>query len=550
MRLLSVSEMQGVEAAADAAGQTYAAMMALAGEGVARAVAGRESLAGRRVLVLVGPGNNGGDGLVAARHLHEAGANVTAYLAKTRAPKEDGVFEAAEAAGVAIVDVADDGDGASLRDLAARADVIVDALLGTGATPPLRGSIATILETVNQSLSRPEPYPLMPVRSVPEPRAHHPLVVAVDGPSGLDFDTGEVDPMTLSADLTVTFAAPKWGHVRLPGAARIGELVIADIGIPDGVEIPSGPELATPDLIRSWLPERPMGSHKGTFGKAMIIAGSANYTGAAILSSTAAVRVGAGLVTLALPNPLHAAVVSAIPEVTYVLLPHAMGVVDEYAVPVVLENVEGYDALLVGPGMGNTDESREFLRSLLRPRSGKRSTGFLHPEAGSDPEALRSLPPLVVDADGLNILSETENWPALLPEGTVLTPHPGEMSRLTGLSIGEIQANRLEIAQRWADTWHQVVVLKGAFTIVAGPARQPVVLPFANPGLSSAGTGDVLAGTIVGLRAQGVGAFEAAVAGAFLHGLAGDIATERLGSAGTAAGDVAQALAEAGRRLA
>ncbi len=449
-----------------------------------------------------------------------------------------------------VVDAVDDSDGARLRDLVAGADVIVDALLGTGATPPLRGTIATILETVNEVLSLPEPHPLAPVRRAPEPQAHHPLVVAVDGPSGLDFDTGEVDSMTLSADLTVTFAAPKWGHVRLPGAARIGELVVADIGIPNQVEIPAGPELATPDLIRSWLPKRPMGSHKGTFGKAMIIAGSANYTGAAILSSTAAVRAGTGLVTLALPNPLHAAVVSAIPEVTYVLLPHAMGVVDEYAVPVVLENVEGYDALLVGPGMGNTDESRDFLRSLLRPRSGKRSTGFLHPESDAEPEALRSLPPLVVDADGLNILSETDSWPKLLPEGTVLTPHPGEMSRLTGLSIGEIQANRLEIAQTWANTWQQVVVLKGAFTIVAGPGRQPVVLPFANPGLSSAGTGDVLAGTIVGLRAQGVAPFEAAVAGAFLHGLAGEIATERLGAAGTAAGDVAQALAEAGRRLA
>jgi ADP-dependent NAD(P)H-hydrate dehydratase / NAD(P)H-hydrate epimerase len=216
-------------------------------------------------------------------------------------------------------------------------------------------------------------------------------------------------------------------------------------------------------------------------------------------------------------------------------------------VPVLLENLQSYTALLVGPGLGNTTESHAFVAALLRPASRRRSAGFIREDI--EPQGDYTLPPLVVDADGLNILSEMPDWPALLPPETILTPHPGEMARLTGLTTAEIQRNRLEIAQTWVGTWKQILVLKGAFTIVAAPGRSPVILPFANPGLSSAGTGDVLAGTIVALRAQGVAAFEAAVAGAFLHGLAGELVAEQHGAAGTAAGDVALALAEAGRRL-
>jgi NAD(P)H-hydrate epimerase len=183
----------------------------------------------------------------------------------------------------------------------------------------------------------------------------------------------------------------------------------------------------------------------------------------------------------------------------------------------------------------------------LCPGGTARSTGFLKNDATSP--ALPDLPPLVIDADGLNILSETPGWPDRLPNGTILTPHPGEMARLTGTSIGEIQKARLETAKAWSNTWQQVVVLKGAYTVVAAPGEQPVVLPFANPGLAKAGTGDVLAGTIVALRAQGLEASRAAIAGAYLHGLAGDIVTRRLGAAGVAASDVALALAEAWRRL-
>jgi NAD(P)H-hydrate epimerase len=374
-----------------------------------------------------------------------------------------------------------------------------------------------------------------------------PCVVAIDGPSGLDFDNGAIDEGSLKADLTVTFALPKWGQVTFPAPDWIGDLVIADIGIPDSVELPPGPELVTPDLASSWLPERPLNAHKGTFGKLMIVAGSANYTGAAILASSAAVRAGTGLVTLALPGALHSAVVPAIPEVTYVLLPNTLGVVDEHAVPVLLEQVSGYDALLVGPGLGNTPETSKFVERLLAPNGPPRSTGFLRDAEASG--GMPELPPLVVDADGLNILSEMPRWHERLPPCSVLTPHPGEMSRLTGKPVGDIQRDRLAIAQEAAESWRHVVVLKGAFTVIAAPDREPMMLPFANPGLSSAGTGDVLAGTIAGLRAQGVQGFEAAVAGGYLHGMAGEIATRVRGRAGLAARDIVETLPAARERL-
>ncbi|MHB1319685.1 MAG: NAD(P)H-hydrate epimerase, partial [Anaerolineae bacterium] len=344
MRLLSVAEMRALEAGADAAGHTYARMMAQAGAAVALAIEEREPIEGRAIVVLVGPGNNGGDGLVVARLLQERGAKVIAYLSAARDVASDDVFREAIAAGVEVM--IDDQD--SLRRAIPQADVLIDALLGTGAAPPLRGAVAEILQTVRAALV-PARHTLTPVKVAVPLWRHRPCIVAVDGPSGLDFDTGEIDPLALDASLTVTFAAPKWGHVRLPGAAKVGELLVADIGIPESVAVPAGPTLATPDVVAEWLPPRPAGANKGTFGKAMVVAGSSNYTGAAVLSASAALRAGAGLVTLALPGNLHPAVVAAVPEATYVLLPHTLGVVNEHAVPVLRDSLEGYTALLIGP---------------------------------------------------------------------------------------------------------------------------------------------------------------------------------------------------------
>jgi NAD(P)H-hydrate epimerase len=550
MQILSVSAMQAVEKAADEAGHTYARMMELAGQGVARAMLRRVPLKGRRVLILVGPGNNGGDGLVAARYLKDAGARVTAYLSRPREPEEDAVFKQALEREVELLTYEEDEELGALEQQLAKCHILVDALLGTGATPPLRGNIEEILRTADRVLSTTNHDPLTVLNRVPECPAARPYVVAVDGPSGMDFDTGEIDPLTLKAHLTITFANPKWGHLRFPAAEHVGELLVADIGIPEGVEIPQEEvELATPEMVRAWLPRRSDDSHKGTFGKALIVAGSMNYTGAAALTATAAVRAGAGLVTLAIAGALHHAIVPLVPEATYLLLPNVLGAVTADALQLLKSRLADYDALLVGPGLGQAEETVAFIRALFGLAPKRRPTGFLKDEGAASQARKPELPPLVIDADGLNILSKQDDWPSLLPPGSVLTPHPGEMARLTGLEVGAIEQERWATTRKYAQEWGQVVVLKGAFTVVAAPEGQTVLLPFANGGLASAGTGDVLAGAITALRAQGLGAFEAAVSGVYLHGLAGELVRVEVGKTGMAARDVAVALPRAIARL-
>ncbi len=546
MQILNVAQMRAWEQAADAAGHTYAQMMELAGQGVARALLKRHTLKGRRALVLVGPGNNGGDGLVTARYLTEAGGNVTAYLSRARDPQTDAVYQRALERKVAVVLATDDSEQSELRQLVTHTHFLIDALLGTGATPPLTGTIADILRTARKTLAE-RPH-LLTTLNAPAIRPPRPIIVAVDGPSGLDFDTGALDPLALPAHLTVTFAAPKWGHFRFPGGGHCGELVVAEIGIPASVTPPAaGPTVATPQQVAAWLPTRAADAHKGTFGRALIVAGSANYTGAAALAAQAAVRSGAGLVTLALASSLHSAIAPLVPEATYLLLPHALGALTANAHPLLADRYATYDALLVGPGLGQAPETEQFIQALLGAPLTKRNAGFLAqaPAASAPP----SLPPLVIDADGLNLLAKLPEWPTRLPAESILTPHPGELARLTELSTAEIQADRLGYAQRCATEWGQTLVLKGAFTIVAAPDGRTSVLPFANAALATAGTGDVLAGAIVALRAQGLPPFEAAVAGAYLHGLAGELARQRHGVAGVAAGDVALALGEAGLSL-
>jgi NAD(P)H-hydrate epimerase len=551
MKVVTVEQMQRIEADSDAAGHSYAAMMEQAGRSVAEIIKARTGVQDRQVLVLVGPGNNGGDGLVAARYLSEAGALVTCYLYRDRNPAADENFRTVLEGRVRAALADEDDAWQRLRDLTGQADVLIDALLGTGTRLPLRGGLAEmlgVLSSVVAARRRPSldrPTSLIPDRSAAGRAA--PLVVAVDGPTGLEYESGALDEAAIPADLTVTFAYPKVGHFLFPGAGAVGELVVADIGIDPALAADVTLEVVTPARVRGWLPARPPDAHKGTFGKAMIVAGSINYTGAAYLTGAAATRAGAGLVTLALPSAIHSAVAARLAEATYVLLPEVLGVVGRGAADVLREELEGYDVLLVGPGLGHDDETASFLERLLGGGDERRSVGFLRSGAGA--AARRDLPPLVVDADGLNILSALEDWPKRLPPETILTPHPGEMARLMDGSIRDVQEDRVATARSQAAEWQQVVVLKGAHTVVAGPDGRTVIEPFANPGLATAGSGDVLAGAIVALRAQGLSAFEAAAAGAYLHGLAGELARREIGAAGMVAGDVLVHLPEAWQRV-
>ncbi|MBN1200302.1 MAG: NAD(P)H-hydrate dehydratase [Anaerolineae bacterium] len=561
-KIVTIEQMRAIEQASDAKGHTYADMMELAGRAVAERV--KMLVAGipdPRIAILVGPGNNGGDGLVAGRLLAQELEAVTvgAFLLSPR-EDDDPVYAAARDAGLFLVEKGDDkAQGYRvLQNLIANADVVIDALFGTSLHLPIRGDAAQVLKAVNKALViRKNERPLLPYITPADPeetdRSAGPVIVAVDCPSGLHCDTGELDSNTIPADETITFAAAKPGLLTFPGATMVGRLHIADIGLPGNL-----PELNDVPLILvdaaevgARLPERPANSHKGTFGKAMITAGSLNYIGAAYLAAGGAYRVGAGLVTVAAPQIIVPTLAGMLPEATWILLPHNMGVLNEAAVRVLRDEIDDYSALLLGPGFGQEDVTAEFLRELLLPKEEirhSRAIGFVplaQDEAGmQSPRA--NLPPLVIDADGLNLLAGMDDWQALVPPNTILTPHPGEFARLAGMDTANVQANRLQLAWEKAVEWGCVVVLKGAFTVIAAPDERAAVLPFATSALASAGTGDVLAGAIVGLLAQGLAPYDAALAGAWLHGLAGVRAETLLNTAASVtAGDVLELLPEA-----
>jgi NAD(P)H-hydrate epimerase len=529
-KIVTVAEMKAIEAAADRAGVTYALMMEAAGQAVAQAVLERlDHPAEHKVVVVCGKGNNGGDGMVAAYHLAEAGVGSVALYFALMPDESDPNLQRLRRKGLLVVDAENDQRWRVLKNLMGGVTVLIDAVFGTGVRLPLSGAPADLLKQVGRFL---------------EERADRPpLRVAVDCPSGLNCDTGEVDAATPPADLTLTLAAAKRGQFVFPAAEVVGTLAIAEIGIPSDLpELTSVPvELATSESIAALLPERPRDAHKGTFGRALVVAGSVNYAGAAYLAGSAAYRVGAGLVTLAVPTPIYPSLAAQFPEATWILLPDELGVIAGAAAEVVEKDLNKVQALLIGPGFGMEKETGVFLRRLLRAEDpgGKRGLGFVsHAEAGA-----ANLPPLVVDADGLKLLAEIADWPQRLPPGSILTPHPGEMAILTGLDKRDIQADRIGMALKFAAGWGHVVVLKGAFSVVAAPNGRATVLPFATPALARAGTGDVLAGAIVGLLAQGLSPYDAAVAGAYVHGLAGELAAEKVGvAASVLAGDVMRAL--------
>jgi len=519
MKLVTVSQMKAIEKEADAGGLTYDQMMENAGRGLAEAV---QDLPfdedEREVFGLVGSGNNGGDTLVALTHLAADGWQARAYLVKR---KNDALVKRFKDAGGEAISMEDDPDFGSLTEFIQTASVVLDGVLGTGIKLPLKEDIAEVLARALSGIEEAE-----------EP----PIVVAVDCPSGVDCDSGEAADETIPASLTVTMAAVKQGLLKLPAYELAGDLQVVDIGLPADLKsfVSLRTEVAEEEMVAGLLPERLLDSHKGTFGTALIAAGSVNYTGAALLSGEAAYRVGAGLVTLAVPSPLHAVLAGQFPEATWILLPHELGVVAAGAAEVLAKNLERATAVLVGPGFGMENTTKEFVENLLTGKSMPKKSGgrigFVHEEGDKKEEKSEKLPPLVFDADGLKLLASVKDWQKLLPEQTVLTPHPGEMSVLTGLSKEDIQKDRFGIASRYAKEWNHIVVLKGAFTLIAAPDGRVVVIPVASPALARAGTGDVLAGLIVGLRAQGLGAFEAAVAGAWIHAQAGLYAAEDLGT--------------------
>ncbi len=524
MKLVTVDDIRKIELAADRSGLSYAQMMQNAGRGVAEVVRDYFQDDGLRALALVGSGNNGGDALVALTVLMEHGWRASAYLVLPR-QVDDPLIKTFVDAGGELLQQPDDTDFKNLDEALEDAEVIIDGVLGTGAKLPLKPELADVFDHVKS------------VRGgIP--------IVAVDCPSGVDCDSGEADPSVLPADVTVCMAAVKTGLVMMPAFKYVGTLHVVPIGLSE--DLPEwksvNAAVVDSDLASANLPERDMDSHKGTFGTAMVVAGSVNYTGAAYLAASAAYRIGAGLVQVGLPACLHAVLAGQIPEATWLLLPHEMGVLSQPGAETLLSNLERATSLLLGPGWGMESTTTLFMKYLLEgsgAHRGRSSIGFVTGNQATEKDSPRVLPPCVIDADGLKHLSKIENWWTYLPEETILTPHPGEMSVMTNIPVSEIQQKRTAVAREYAARWRKVVVLKGALTVIAEPNGAYCIIPVASAALARAGTGDVLAGIIVGLRAQGVPAYEAAYTGAWIHAQCGLLAEDLLGtSASVLAGDL------------
>ena len=532
IKVASVSEMREIEAAADRTVMSYAQMMINAGRDASTRLQSRVDIGPEtRILFLIGPGNNGGDGLVMARDLAErTAAEIRLYLLKER--DIGGVpLQGAGRKELPATARHEDRDNSRLAQWTREADVIVDALFGIGARLPLTGDAVEILGCVSgllEAMTAEAPDSIVsPTRPKRGKRGRRPFVFAVDCPSGVDCDSGKADQSALAADLTLTFIAAKPGLVVFPAAALVGELVISRIGLPPDLpalsKLPA--QVVGGALAAAFLPHRPLDGHKGSFGKVLLAVGSANYIGAAALAGESACRSGAGLVTVAATSQVISIVAGRLREPTWLPLADTQGAIAESASESLAEAAQAYQALLIGCGLGLHESTRAFVWRLLNAAS---------------------LPPLIIDADALNALSSRPEWWRSLPRDTIITPHSGEMARLTGLAMDEIQADRWGVARRFAAAWDLVVVLKGAHTIIAARDGQASVIPFKTDALATAGTGDVLAGLVAGLRAQGATAYESACLGAYVHALAGLIAAERIKSSRSViAGDLLEALGAA-----
>ena len=510
-RVVSVDQMRALEQEADRHGLSYAQMMQHAGKGVGEQIAKRfATCAQHSLLGLIGSGNNGGDALVAMTYLQEKGWRTTAYLLKEREP-QDPLLKSYLQSGGMCISFSEDPKFQQFDVAMGNHSFLLDGILGTGIKLPLRGNAQQIMAH------------LQTLESIP-------CTIAVDCPSGIDCDSGGVDQAAIRANWTLCMAAVKQGMLHFPAFEYVGELSLVDIGLQEDMQSWQGIQTYCMDrsAVTRILPQRSLQSHKGSFGTALIFAGSRNYPGAALLAGKAAYRSGAGLVRIASLPSVQYALAGDFPEAVWNLLkeePDGFSWKNEKERQTTIQNAS---AILIGPGWGKGKATRSLLAAILDDLSQKKQAAKIK---------------LVVDADGLNLLGENPELLAKLPPGSVLTPHPGEMARLWGRDIAEIQEQRLKIAKDYAEKWHIVLVMKGALTIVANPTGDAVIIPVATPALARAGSGDVLAGLIVGLMAQGVEPFQAACAGAWLHGMAGLTAEKMLGHAACVlAGDIQQAI--------
>ncbi len=509
MKLLSAAESRELDRLSqEKYGVASYSLMTRVGEAVAAAVLHRWPHAVHHgALVVAGKGNNGGDGMVAARALLAERVPVRAILlASVAALKGDAARAHAEFVKAGGVVAEATGEEELDAAMGGRPDVIIDAIFGTGLNAEVNGIALHAIEAINQAGAQ---------------------VVAVDIASGVNSDRGAVMGAAVRAALTVTFGFAKFGHVSYPGAELCGELEIAEIGfVPAaiGEVAPRGRFFGAAE-VRPHLRSRPRNSHKGNYGHVMVIAGSRGKSGAAILASRGALRMGAGLVTAAIPEAIGAIVAAGQAELMTEPIADRDGHFDGQYVPDVLAKlIEGKDALAVGPGIGQSDDTRALIEWLITE--------------GATPRR-----PMLIDADGLNLVARMGAGALKRAAGpVVLTPHPGEAARLLGRSIVEVNADRIGAAQRLRDLSGAVVLLKGARTVIAGIDGEVYINASGNPGMATPGMGDVLSGIVGALLARRLAPLDALALGAFVHGHAADRLAARMGPVGYLAGDLADEL--------
>lgn len=510
MRIVTASQMQELDRRTiEEAGIPGATLMERAGTGVVSAFEDTfGSPKGRTICIFCGKGNNGGDGWVVARLMRRKQAKVKTLLlgsvSDLRGDAKTMYRRFVKLAGAKAV--VTNPTAASVQKALSQSDYVVDALLGTGISSTVKATYQEVIQAINDA-KRP--------------------VIAVDLPSGIHTDTGVILGTAIRADLTVTFGYPKLGLYLGQGIDCSGSVRVTDIGIPSQFidDLPGDISLLTASEMRALLPPRPASAHKGTFGHAGIIAGSPGKTGAAALAAKAALRTGVGLVTVAIPSRANPVLESKLLEaMTFPVLDTESGTFGLQALPQIREFASLRDSIAIGPGLTTHPETTQFVQMFMKDLDR----------------------PSVIDADGLNALAgHCEVFKACKGQ-LIVTPHPGEMSRLVGhASPRAVNEHRVSVASDFAKAHGVVVVLKGARTVVAHPGGAVTICPTGNPGMASAGMGDVLTGMLAGFLAQGLVPWDAARLGVYLHGWAGDLAAATRGQAGLIAGDLIDQLPQA-----
>ena len=464
-------------------------------------------LTGKRIAVFCGKGNNGGDGFAIARHLHNMDAEVSVYLVCGNEFKGDAKinFDIIKKMNVNI-DVVSDTE--NLKYIIRSNDIIIDAIYGTGIHGTVGGISYDVINEINENSK---------------------YTMAVDVPSGINSDSGEICGICIRADKTVTFAAYKVGMLMFPAADYTGKVTVADISIPDYILEGQSININVTDeeFVRSNFPVRENNSQKGDYGKVLVIAGSVGMTGAAYLSSQSAVTAGSGLVTLAIPAGLNGAMEAKTTEVMTLPVEDINGHISSGAAEKILERTDMADAVLIGPGLGRSSDAARVLKSVLS----------------------HSKVPVIIDADGINAASRDMDILSDCTCPVIFTPHAVEMSRLTGLDRDYIEENRLVASKEFAEEYGVTVILKGHHTIVTASDGEQYINITGNPGLATGGSGDVLAGITASLAARGINEAAAAAMAVYIHGKAGDIAKDKYGMESVTASRVMKSIPDALRQI-